>query len=168
MFSSGKYKCPCYYCILICQFNSVQSCLTLWDPKDDSTPGTRLPCPSPTPGACSNSCPLSWWCHPTISSSLIPFYSCLQSFPASGSFPMSRLFTPGGHSIGASTSASVLLMNIQGWLPLGSTGLILQFKELSRVFSSTIIQKHLFFSSHTSLLFSHSKSHICTWRLEKP
>ena len=93
----------------------------------------RLPCPSPTPRACSNSCPLSWWCHPTISSSVIPFSSCLQSFPASGSFPMSRFFTSGGQSIG--TSAPVLPMNVQDWFPLGLTGLIsLQSKGLSRVF----------------------------------
>ena len=80
---------------------------------------TRLPCPSPSPGACSNSCPLSWWCHPTVSSSVIPFSSCLQSFPASGSFPMSRLFASGRQSIGASTSASVLPVTIQDWFPLG-------------------------------------------------
>ena len=85
---------------------------------------TRLPCPSPTPGVYSNSCPLSWWCHPTISSSLVPFSSCLQSFPASGSFPMSQFFTSGGQSFGVSASASVLPMNIQDWFPLRLTGLI--------------------------------------------
>ena len=91
---------------------------------------SRLPCLSPTPGACSNSCPLSRWCHPTISSSVAPFSSCLQSFPASGSFPMSQLFAPGGQSIGASASVSVLLKTIQSWFPLGLTGLIsLQSKE---------------------------------------
>ena len=91
----------------------------------------RLPCPSPKPGACSNSCPWSQWCHPTISSSVIPFSSCLQSFPASGSFPISWLFASGSQSIGASTSPSVLLMNIQDWFPLGLTGLIsLQAKGL--------------------------------------
>ena len=96
---------------------------------------TTFPCPSPSPGACSNSCPLSWWFHPTISSFVAPF-SCLQSFPVLGSFPMSQLFTSGGQSIGASTL--VFPMNIQGWFPLGLTGLIsLQSKELSRVFSST-------------------------------
>ena len=100
----------------------------------------RLPCPSPTPGACSNSCPLSCWCHPTISSSVVPF-SCLQSFPASGSFPVSQLFTSGGQSIG--DSASVLPMNIQHCFPLGLTGVIsLQSKGLSRVFSNTTVQKH--------------------------
>ena len=98
----------------------------------------RLPCPLPTPWACSNSCTTSQWCHPTISSSLIPFFSCLQSFPASGSFPMSQLFTWGGPSIGVSASASVLPMNIQDWFPLGWTGWIsLQSKGLSRVFNTT-------------------------------
>ena len=102
----------------------------------------RLPCPSPTPGACSNLFPLSRWCHPTISSSVIPF-SSLQSFPASGSFPMSQFFASGGQSIGASSSASVLPMNIHSWFPLGLTGLIsLWSKGLSRVFSSTTVQKH--------------------------
>ena len=103
-----------------------------------------LPCPSPTPGACSNSCASSWWCHPTISSSVTPF-SWLQSFPASGSFPVSRLFTPGGHSTGASALASVLPVNIQDWFPLGLTGLIsLLSKGLSRV-----LQHH---SSKASIL----------------
>ena len=97
----------------------------------------RLPCPSPSPEACSNLCPLSWWCHPTISSSVIPFFSCLQSFPASGAFQMSQLFTSGGQNIGVSASTSVLPMNIQGWSPLGWTGWIaLQSKRLSRVFSN--------------------------------
>ena len=101
----------------------------------------RLPCPSPSPGVCSNSCPLSQWCHPTISSSVVPF-SCPQSFPASGSFPMSRLFQSGAQSIGVSASASVLLMNTQGWFPLGLTGLIsLLSKGLSRVFSSPTVRK---------------------------
>ena len=106
----------------------------------------RLPCPSPTPRACSNSCPSSRWCHPTISSSVVPFSSCLQSFPAWGSFPMSQFSASGGQSIGASASASVLPMNIQDWFPLGLTGLIsLQSKGLSRVFSNTTVQKHQFF-----------------------
>ena len=109
----------------------------------------RPPCPSPTHGACSNSWPLSWWCHPTISSSVIPLSSCLQSFPASGSFPMSQFFTSGGQSIGA--SASVLPMNIHDWFPLGLTGLILQFKGLSRVFSRTTIWKHQFVGAQPSL-----------------
>ena len=100
----------------------------------------RRPCCSPSPRACSNSCLLSLWCHPTISSYVIPFSSCLQSFPASGSFPMSRLFESAGQSIGASASASVLPRNIQGWFPWGLTGLIsLQSKGLSRVFSNTIV-----------------------------
>ena len=191
---------------------------------------TRLPCPSPAPGVCLNSCPaqlvktppamqetpvwfldqkdplekgkatyfcilawripwteelgrpqsmgsqrvgqdwatftytLSQWCHPTISSSVIPF-SCLPFFPASGSFPMSRLFTSGGQSIGVSASALVLPMNIQSWFPLGGTGLIsLQSKVLSRVFSSTTVWRHQLFSTQSFLL---SSSHICTWLLEK-
>ena len=107
----------------------------------------RLPCPSPTPRVCSNSCPLSQWCHPTISFSVIPF-SCSQSFPATGSFPMSWLFALGSQSMGASASTSVLPMNIQGWFPLGLMSLIsLQSKGLSWVFSSTTIWKHPFFSS---------------------
>ena len=109
---------------------------------------TRLPCPSPTPGAYPDLCPLSRWCHPTISSSVVPF-SCLQSFPASGSFPVSQLFTSGGQSIG--DSASVLPMNIQHCFPLGLTGVIsLQSKGLSRVFSNNIVQKHKFFSAQLS------------------
>ena len=109
---------------------------------------TRLPCPSPTHGTCSNSCPSSW-CHPTISSSVVPF-SCSQSLSASGSFLMSQLFASGGQSIGA--SASVLPMNMQDWFPLGLTGLIsLQSKGLSRVFSNTTVQKHQFFEAQLSL-----------------
>ena len=112
---------------------------------------TKLPCPSLSPGVCPNSCPLSQRCHPTISSSVFPF-SCLQSFPASGSFPMSRLFTAGGQSSGISTSASVSPMNIQSWLPLGLTDLIsLLSKGFSRVFSSTTIWKYQFFSAQPSL-----------------
>ena len=108
---------------------------------------TRPPCPSPTPGVHSNSCPSSRWCHPAISSSVVPF-SCLQSFPASVSFPMSWLFTSGGQNIGASASASVLPVNIQDWFPLGLTGLIsLQSKRLSSIFSNTTVQKHQFFAS---------------------
>ena len=104
-----------------------------------------LPCPLPTPRACLNSCPLSRWCHPTISSSVVPFSSCLQSFPASESFLRGQFFTSGGQSIRDSASASVLTMNIQDWFPLGLTGLILQSKRLSRVFSKTAIQEHQFF-----------------------
>ena len=111
----------------------------------------RPPCLSPTPRVYSNSCPLSWWCHPTISSSVVPF-SCLQSFPASGSFPVSQFFTSGGQSIGVSASASVLPMNTQNWFPLGWTGWIsLQSKGLSRVFCNTTVQKHQFFSVQLSL-----------------
>ena len=103
----------------------------------------RLHCSSPTPGACSNSCPSSWWCHPTISTSVFPFSSCFQSFPASGSFPMRQFFASGGQSMGVSASASVLPMNIQDWFPLGLTSLIsLQSKRISRVFSNTTVQKH--------------------------
>ena len=113
---------------------------------------TRLSCPSPTPRAYSNSSPLSWWCHLTISSSVIPFSSCLQSFPASGSFPMSQFFTAGGQSIGVSASTSALPMNIQDWFPSGWIGWIsLQSKGLSRVFSNTTVQKHQFFSAQLSL-----------------
>ena len=113
---------------------------------------TRPPCPSPTPGVYPKSCPLSWWCHPTISSSVVPFSSHLQSFPASRSFSMSQFFTSGGQSIGVSASASVLPMNIQDWSPLGWTGLTsLQSKGLSRVFSNTTVQKHQFFSAQLSL-----------------
>ena len=122
-------------------------------------------CPSPAPRVYSNSCPLSWWCHPTISSSIVPFSSCLQSFPASGSFPVSQFFSSGGQSIGVSASASVLPMNIHNWFPLGLTGLIsLQSKGLSRVFSNTTVQKHQFFGAQLSLW---SNSHIYTWLLEK-
>ena len=113
---------------------------------------TRLPRPSPTPRAYSNSCPLSRWCHPTISSSVIPFSSCLQSFPVSGSFLVSQFFTSGDQSIGVSASASVIPMNIQDWFPLGWTGWIfLQSKGLSRVFSNTTIQKNQFFGTQLSL-----------------
>ena len=109
----------------------------------------RPPCPSPTPGVHSDSHPSSQWCHPAITSSVVPFSSCPQSLPASESFPMSQLFAWGGQSIRASASASVLPMNFQDWFPLGLTGLIsLQSKELPRVFSSTTVQKHQFFQVH--------------------
>ena len=123
-----------------------------------------LPCPSLSPGVCSNSCPLSRWCHPTISFSVTPF--CPQSFPVSVSFLMGRFFESGDQSIGASVSASILMMNIQGWFPLRLTGQIsLLSKELLRVFSSTTVQKHKFFGAQPSLW---SNSHIHTWLLEKP
>ena len=112
----------------------------------------RPPCPSPTPGVHPNSCPSSRWCHPTISSSIVPFSSCPQSFPASRSFPMSQRFTSGGQSIAVSASTSVLEMNTQDWSPLGWTGWIsLQSKGLLRIFSNTTIQKHQFFSTQLSL-----------------
>ena len=132
------------------QFGSVtQSCPTL---RLHGLQHARPPCPSPTPRVCSNSCPSSWWCHPIILSSVVPFSSCLQSFPVSGSFPMSWLFASGGQTIGVSASASVLSMNIQDWLLLGWTGWIsLQSKGLSRVFCNTTVQKHQFFSAQLSL-----------------
>ena len=126
----------------------------------------RPPCPSPTSGDHSDSRPSSPWCHPAISSSVVPFCSCPQSLPASGSFLMSQLFAWGGQNIGVSASASVLPMNTQGWSPLEWTVCIsLQHKGLSRVFSNTTVQKHQFFSAQLS---SQSDSHIHTWPLEKP
>ena len=126
----------------------------------------RPSCPSPTPGVHSDSSPSSQWCHPAISSSVIPFSSCPQSFPASGSFPVSQLFAWGSQSTGFSALASVLPKNIQGWSPLEWTGLIsLQSKGLSRVFSNTAVQKHQFYGTQPS---SQSNSHINTRPLEKP
>ena len=126
----------------------------------------RPPCPSTTGRVYSNSSPLSWWCHPTISSSVFPFFSLFQSFPAPGSFEMSHLFPSGSQRIGVSASASVLPVNTQDWSPLGWTGWIsLQSKGLSRAFSNTIVQKHQFFSVQLSL---QSNSHIHTWLLKKP
>ena len=123
----------------------------------------RLPCPSPTPRVCSDSCPSSQWCHPTISSSVVPFSSCLQSFPASGSFLMSQFFASGGQSIGASASASVLPMNTQDWFPLRWTGLIsLQSKGLSRVFSNTTVQKYQFFRAQLPLWSNPSIPYMTT------
>ena len=145
------------------KFNSVQSlsCVRLF-----ATPGlqhARLPCPSPTPRVYSNSCPLSRWWHPTISSSVIPFSCRFQSLPATGAFPISQLFASGGQSIGVSASTSVFPMNIgKYWFPLGWTGWILQCKELSRVFSNTTVWKHQSFSAHLSL---ESNTHIPTWLL---
>ena len=126
----------------------------------------RLPCPSSSRRVCSNSCPLSQWCHPIISPSAIPLSSCVQSFPASQSFSMSRFFASGGQSIGASALASVFPVNIQNWFPFGWTGWIsLKSKGLSRVFSNTTVKKHQFFGVLLSLW---SNSHIHTWPLEKP
>ena len=133
-------------------FNSVQSLSLVDSLQPHGLQHARLPHPSPTPRACSNSCPLSQWYHPTISSSVVPFSSHLQSFPASGSFLRSQFFTSDGQSIGVSASASVLPMNIQDWFPLGLNGLIsLQPKGLSRVFSNTTVQKHQFFGTQLSL-----------------
>ena len=137
-----------------CCFSATHSCLALM--SDSVQPHglqhVRPPCPSLSPRVYSNPCPLSWWCHPTISSSVTPFSSCPQSFPASESFPMSQLFASGGQSIGASASASVLPLNIQGWFPLGLTGWIsLQSLGLSRAFSSNISRKHRFFGTQPSL-----------------
>ena len=146
-------------------FSSVQSWPKLCNPVDCSTPGFPVHHQLP-PKVYSNSCPLSWWCHPTISSSVVPFSFCLQSFPPSGSFQMSQLFASGGQSIGVSASASVLPMSVQDRFPLGWTGWIsLKSKGLSRVFSNTTVQKHQFFSTQLSL---QSNSHIHTWLLEKP
>ena len=126
----------------------------------------RPPCPWPTPRVHSNSHPWSRWCHPAISSSVIPFSSCPQSLPASESFPMSQLFACGGQSTGVSASASFLPKNTQGWSPLEWTGWIsLQSKGLSRVFSNTTVKKHQFFGTQLS---SQSNSHIHTWLPEKP
>ena len=126
----------------------------------------RPPCPSPSPGVHSNSHPPSRWCHPAISSSVIPFFSCPQSLPASESFPVSQLFPWGGQSTGVSALASFLPKNTQGWSPVGWTGWIsLQSMGLSRVFSNTTVQKHQFFSAQPS---SQSNSHIHTWPQEKP
>ena len=147
------------------QFSSVtQSHPTLCDPMKCSTPG--FPCPSPTPRAYSNSCPSSLWCHPAISSWVVPLSSCPQSLPASESFPMSQLFPWGGQSTGASALTSFPPKNTQGWSPLEWTDWIsLQSKGLSGVFSNTTVQKHQFFSAQLS---SQSNSHIHTWPLEKP
>ena len=145
------------------QFSLVtQSCLTL---RPYELQHTRPPCPSPTPGVYPNSYPLSQWCHPTISSSVILFSSCPQSFPASGSFQINQLFTSGSQNVEVSASASVLPKNTQDWSPLGWNGWIsLQSKGFSRVFSNTTVQKHQFLGTQRS---SQSNSHIHTWPLEK-
>ena len=133
---------------LACMHSVQFSCSVVFDSlQPHELQHARLPCPSPTAGVYPKPCPLSWWCHPTISSSVIPFSSCPQSFPASGSFQMSQLFASGGQIIGASASTSVLPVNTQDWSPLGWTGWIsLQFKGLSKVFSNTTVQKHLIFT----------------------
>ena len=145
------------------QFSHSVMSNSLWPHESQHA---RHPYPSPTPRVYSNSCPSSWWCHPAISSSVIPFSSCPQSLPASGSFPMSQLFAWGGQSIGVSASTLVLPMKTQDWSPSGWTGWIsLQSKGLLRVFSNTTVQKHQFFSTQLS---SQSNSHIHTWPLENP
>ena len=156
-----------FYILFLGKFSSVQfSRSVVSDSLRPHEPQhVRPPCPSPTPRVHPNPCPLSRWCHPTISSSVILF-SCPQSFPASGSFQMSQLFTSGGQSTAVSASTSALPMNTQDWSPLGWTGWIsLQSKGHSRVFCNTTVQKHQFF---TIQLSSQSNSHIHTWSLEKP
>ena len=144
------------------QFSCSVVSNSLWPHESQQA---RPPCPSPTPRVYSNSCPSSQWCHPAISSSVVPFSSCPQSLPASGSFPMSQLFAWGGQSIGISASASVFPMNTQDWSPSGWTGWIsLKSKGLSRVFSNTTVQKHQFFGAQLS---SQSNSRNHTWLLEK-
>ena len=146
--------------------HSHQQCTGSDSLRPHESQHTRLPCPPPTPRVHPNSCPLSQWCHPIISSSIVPFSSCPQSFPASGSFQMSQLFASDGQSIGASASTSVLPMNTQDRSPLGWTGWIsLQSKGLPRVFSNTTVQKHQFFGAQLSL---QSNSHIHTRLMEKP
>ena len=139
------------------------SCLVMSDSlQPHGLQHTRFSCPSASPRVFSNSYPMSQWCHPTISSSVVPFFSCLQSFPASGSFPMSQLFASGGQSIRVSASASVLPMNIQDWFPLGLTGLIfLNSKGLSRVFNTTV-QKHQFLWPSDFFMVQLSHPHITT------
>ena len=145
------------------QFSHSVMSDSLWPHESQHS---RPPCPSPTPGVHSNSCLSSRWCHPAISSSVVPFYSCPQSLPASQSFPMSQLFTWGGQSTGVSALAPFLPKNTQGWSPLEWTGWIsMQSKGLSRVFSNTTVQKHQFFGAQPS---SQSNSHIHTWPQEKP
>ena len=145
------------------QFSCSVVSYSLWPHESQHA---RPPCPSPTPSVHPNLRPLSWWCHPAISSSVTPFSSSPQSLPASGPFPMSQLFASGGQTTWVSASTSVLPMNTQDWSPLGWTGWIsLQSKGLSWVFSNTTVQKHQFFSAQLS---SQSNSHIHTWPLEKP
>ena len=146
---TSQYRCPFRY-----KFSSVQFSLSVMSKslRSHGLQHDKFPCPSPTPRVYSNSCLSSWWCHPTISSPVVPFSSCLQHFPTSGSFHMSQLFTSGGQSIGVPATATVLPMNIQDWFPLGLTGFIsLQSKGLSRVFSNTAVQKHQLFSTQLSL-----------------
>ena len=169
-FWSFSFEFPRIYVrtIFAAAFSSVQFSHSVMSNslRPDESQHARPPCPSPTPGVHPNPCPSSQWYHPTISSSVIPFSSCPQSFPVSGFFQMSQLFASGGQSISVSASTSVLPMNTQDWSPLGWTGWIsLQSKGLSRVFSNTTVQKHQFFGVQVSL---YSNSHIRTWPLEKP
>ena len=153
-------QCYIRFWYISVQFSSVaQSCLTLLRPHE--LQHARPSCPSPTSGVHSNSRPSSSWCQPVISSSVIPFSSCLQSFPASGSFQISQFFASGGQSIGALASASVLPVNSQDWSPLGLTGFILQFKGLSRVFSNITVQK--LNSLALSFLYSPTLTSICNY-----
>ena len=169
VFTSAIYTHICMH--VVCAYIQISSVQFRCSVVSDSLwahglQHARPPCPSPTPKVYSNSCPLSQWCHPTISSSAVPFSSCLQSFPAPESFPMSQFFTSGGQIIRVLASTSVLPMNTQDWFPLRWTGWIsLQSKGLSRVFSNTTIQKHQFFSIKLSL---QTNSNINTWLLEKP
>ena len=167
MFSEQSYKKPADKSVVQYQVTSLNYLLLFRSNtlQPHRLQYARLPCPPLSPRVCSNSCPLSQWCHTTTSSSVSSLSSCPQSFPISGSFPMSQLFASGGQTIGASASASGLPINIQGWFPLGLTGLIsLESKGLSKVFSTTI-QKHQFFGTQPSLW---SNSHVYTWLLEKP
>ena len=149
---------------LCCWFSVTNACLTLCNPMH-GLQHTRPPCPSLSPSVCPSSCPLNWWCYPIISFSVAPFSFCLQSFPASGSFPMIWLFASDDQIIGASPSALVLPLYIQDQFSLELTAVIsLMSKGLSSVFSSTTVQNHQF-SAQSSLW---SNSHICTWLLEKP
>ena len=150
---------------LIVDMTAVYSLSHVWPFETHGLQNTGLPCPLLSPRVCSNSCSLSQWCHPTSTSS-VALFCCPQSFPASGSFSISWLFTSGGQNNVVSASASDLPMNIQGWFPLRLTGLIyLLSKGLSRAFSSTTVQKHQFFSTLPSLW---SNFHICIWLLERP
>ena len=165
-FDKCSSVCTWRECILWCSSVQFSRSVVSDSLRHHESQHARPPCPSPTPGVYPNSCPSSQWCHPAISSSVVPFSSCPQPLPASGSFPMYQPFTWGGQSIGVSASASVLPMNIQDWFPFGWTGWIsLQSKGLSRVFPNTTVQKHQFFSAQHS---SQSTSHIHTWPLEKP
>jgi len=155
-FMSQRFYC-CFLCSIIVVISSVQFSRSVMSNslRPLESQHTRPPCPSPIPRVHPNSCASSQWCHPAISSSVIPFSSCPQSLPASESFPVSQLFEWGGQSIGVSASASVLPMNTQDWSPLGWTGWIFsQFKGLSRVFSNTTVQKHQFFGAQLSLALS--------------